>query len=254
MQKVAVIILVIIVSNSCSVERIRRSAEIQKSAQITKENVADIVKEQNITKGSFIIQKADIEIFGRDGSDKMMANIKFNNENEYLISLRGKTGIEAARIYLSVDTILANDRINRKIVCSSPEYFKTRYGVSLSFLPLLIGDYIGDKLKNNSEEDCVDGFLYTDCINEGVKIRYTVDCNKEKIISAIVESSKDAAIIHFKYNEFFKYRGKWIPGKIELKDSLRDIKIIMEIKKISVPWDGEIEFIPGNRYEINRLI
>jgi len=254
LQKITLIICLLIISSGCSVNRIRKSSEVETSAIKARGNIADIMKEQNLTNGPFIIQRADIEVIGLDQSEKIITNIKFNSSNEFLISIRGKTGIEIARIFVSSDTILANDRINRKMFCASPEYLKTRYGLSISFLPLLLGDFIGNNLLAKNEKDCYEGFLSNDILVEGVKIRYTVDCDKGKLVSAIGESSLDDVKICFNYSEFFKQNGKWIPGKIEFEDSFRKTKILIEIKKISLPWDGEIEFIPGNRYEINRLI
>ena len=254
MQKIALIVCIIIISYGCSVNRISKSSIIESSDQVERSSLVDAIKEQNITNGSFIIQRAEIEITGPDHSDKMIANIKFSSSKEFLISIRGKTGIEAARIFISSDTILANDRINRKLFYASSKYLKTRYGLSEATLPLLFGDYIGTMLLDKNVEDCEEGILSKDCLVEGVKIRYIIDCNKGKPVSALGESSLENVGINFSYKEFFKYQGKWIPGKIELEDLFGETKIIIRIKKLSFPWDGEIEFIPGNRYKIVELI
>ena len=40
-----------------------------------------------------------------------MATIKYELPDKYLISIRSKAGIEAARIFITKDTVLINDRI-----------------------------------------------------------------------------------------------------------------------------------------------
>jgi hypothetical protein len=40
-----------------------------------------------------------------------------------------------------------------------------------------------------------------------------------------------------------------IPGKITSLDNTTGYVTEVRILKISVPWEGEIKFIPGNRYE-----
>lgn len=254
MQKIVLILGIIIFSTGCSVQR---SGGIKRSEPVIKDtagSLTDVLKEQNITNESFIIEKAEIEVTGQDGTERMLANVKFSNSKEFLISIRSRAGIEAARIYISSDTILINDRINRKFIHTSSVYIDTKYGVSKDLMPLLFGDYIGKVMNNQDMEDCNNGMLNTDCLVNGLRIRYTVDCDVGKANFAVKEDSFTNQGIEFKYDNFFRNGEKWIPREIEMTDLKRQIKILIRIEKISFPWEGKTELIPGNRYEIIELL
>ena len=71
--------------------------------------------------------------------------LKFEYPDKYLISIKSRTGIEGARIYISEDTILFNDRINKKMYYGSSLYLKRKYGLTTNFLPLIFGDIVSRK-------------------------------------------------------------------------------------------------------------
>ena len=87
-------------------------------------NVFESTKNQNITNNGFFIQKAEIEIVTGEGKEKYLASIKFEKPDKYLISVKSRTGIEGARIYISNDSILVNDRINKKLYSGNTFYLK----------------------------------------------------------------------------------------------------------------------------------
>ena len=107
------------------------------------------IENQNLTKRNFFIQKAEIEILSEEENQKLIASIKFIYPDQYLISLKSKTGIEAARIFITDDTVLINDRINRKLYFGKPAQLKNKYGISPAVLPVVLGDFI----KGNSKLD-----------------------------------------------------------------------------------------------------
>jgi hypothetical protein len=47
--------------------------------------------------------------------------------------------------------------------------------------------------------------------------------------------------------------GVQFPQRIEIIDDLKSINILLEIKKIESPWEGEIEFIPGSDYKVIKI-
>jgi len=240
--------------SGCSISRVGRIKNCIPEKEITGGMLTEVLQEQNLTSSSFFIQKAEIEIVGPEGTEKLIANVKFKKPDEYLISIRNKTGIEAARIFINADTILLNDRINKKLYCASPKYLKKKYGLTTSVLPLIFGDYIGSNLFGNSINKCTNGELNINTIVDGVKIKYLIDCNKAKSITAISESNLNAGGIEIRCNRFFKEKERFIPGKVEIRDFQSETIIILIIKKMSSSWDGTIEFIPGNRYEIIQLL
>jgi hypothetical protein len=234
----------------CSVNRPVRTADYGSQQQFSEEKELEEVKRQNIGNGSFFIQKAEIEVSGEEGVEKLIASVKFIYPDRYSVSIRNRAGIEAARIFISSDTILVNDRINRKQYCASPQYMYTKYGITISGLPIIFGDFVGENLSEVITDDCSDGFWNAESLLHGKKINYVIDCKKGKLASAVEEKDTGRDGIIFKFSEYFKSVGRYIPGKIEIMNVKSFTIITVRIGKIIYPWDGTIEFIPGNRYEI----
>ena len=63
-------------------------------------------EDQNITNTDFYIQKAEIEFTNKDNRQKFLCSIKYQRPDKYLISIKSRTGIEGARIYVSEDSII----------------------------------------------------------------------------------------------------------------------------------------------------
>ena len=254
MQKISLILFLFILFMGCSVTRNGSSKNYGWSNEILSEKIIESIKKQNITSNSFYIQKAEIDISTQNGREKVIGSIKFESPDKYLISIKSRSGIEGTRIFISNDTILVNDRINRKQYFGSPEYLQRKFGVTLSILPVILGDYIMDNLVDNNQTKCLDGKLYIDCISGGIKIKYVIDCKKGKTILAISENRLNYGGIEIQYNDFLKVGEILTPGKIEIHDNLRMTKIEIRIRKIESPWNGNIEFIPGNKYELIQLL
>lgn len=253
MQKINFILLLLIISSGCSVLRNGGSRNYINSDNVIDERIEESIRIQNLSSKGFYIQKAEIEYLNRDGSQKLLANIKFESPDKYLISLKSKAGIEAARIFITKDTVLINDRINKKLYYSEPDYLKRKYGIAGATFPLVFGDYIGDKIIDGNEVKCFDGKIAIINILKGVKINYVIDCRKGKIVSSIIENSLNKGNIEIKYSHFFKVGNILIPEDIDIIDLHREISVKVKIDKIEVPWKGNIEFVPGNNYEILQL-
>lgn len=243
-----------ILSMGCSVVRIGGNRINNLSDNTVPDKLIESINNQNITNNNFFIQKAELEFTTQDGTEKLLATIKFINPDQYLISIRSRAGIEIARIYFSGDTILINDRINRKQYFGSSEYLTGKYGIPESVLPVILGDFIADNLSGNSTEKCLDGKLDINSIVNGIRIKYIIDCKKGKSILAITENSLNITKIEIRYSDFLKNRDVLYPGKIEIKDFQRNINIQIKIHRLESPWNGIIEFIPGNKYEKIQLL
>jgi hypothetical protein len=209
----------------------------------------DVVR-QNITTAGFFISKADVEISGKEGNDKFIASIKYLITGEYLISLRSRSGVEGARILISKDTVLINDRINRKLYYGSDEEMSEKYGFSPSVIPVLLGDYIALDFPQGSIDKCINGEILNSQLISGIGIDYTLNCKEQKVIS--VTSNTNTIRIHF--SEYLNLNAKKVAGEIEFEDIAREIKLTIRIRKIESPWEGEINFIPGSGYEHIPLI
>lgn len=254
MQKVKIILFIIVLTTGCSVVRTERTAKLKSSADVSNEMSLSAIQNQNVSKNSYFIQRADVQVIGQGGSEKLLASIKFKAPDQYLISLRNKTGIEAVRLFISPDTILLNDRINRKQYCVSPDYLKTKYGLTFLVIPVILGDFIGIALSNFSSADCIENKINIDCSISGLKINYSIDCRIGKSVLSILDSSLSSERIEVRNSEFFEIEKRSIPGNIEINDLKRETVINIRIKNISFSWDGIIEFVPGNKYKIIKLL
>lgn len=254
MQKIVFVLFLTVVSAGCSVIKNGRSKNYGFYGSLITEQTLESIKRQNITANRFYIQKAEIELIGPETREKFLGSIKFETTGKYLISLKSKTGIEAARVFVTNDTILINDRINRKLYCGSPDYLIRKLGISVSVLPVIFGDFIGDNFSGNIQAECFEGILDVECLISGMKIKYVIDCRKGKPVLAVPGNSIFNEDIKIKYNDFIKNGDFLTPSNIEISSSQKKTTIKIRILKIESPWDGTIEFIPGNRYEILQLL
>jgi hypothetical protein len=253
LRKIGFILFLVILNSGCFVFRNSENNSYKLPDAIIAERLLEKVKRQNVTAKSFNIQKAEIKISSPEGRKKVLGSLKFENPDKYLLSIKSKTGIEAARILITDDTILINDRINRKLYCGSTQYLRSKYGIGASVLPLILGDYLGGNLFESSEAKCSEGKLNIDGIVTGIKIKYVIDCKKGKTILAIPESNLSEEGIKIEYSYFLKTGEILIPGRIKIIDFQSETTIEIVIHKFEFPWIGNLEFIPGNKYEILKL-
>ena len=253
MWKISFILFLLILSTGCSVIRSGKNRNYGISKEIISDKLFENIKKQNITLNNFFIQKSEIEISSQEGTQKVLGSVKFETPDKYLISIKSITGIEIARIFIYEDTIRINDRINRKKYYGSTQYLKSKYGITTSLLPVLFGDYITDNLYDN-KAICSEDRLNNISIIDGIKIKYIIDCQKGKIISAIPEKGVNEEKIEIQYSDFFKKGNSFFPGKIEIYDFQNKINIYIRIKRIEYGWNGNIEFIHGKKDELIPLL
>lgn len=253
MRKIEVILVFLLIVTGCSVIKKGGNASKEIPNDLSQDHLIKNTKEQNLTREGFYITKAEIVVSEQKSSQKLLANIKYQRPDKYLISIKSKTGIEAARIFISEDTILINDRINRNLYYGSTFYLSEKYGVTTSLLPLIFGDCIGISNKENNEPECIKGIVSLEGLINGIIIGYNIDCRKAKAIKAITQNSFGEKAIEISYGNFFKEKDILIPKQIEIKDIQRKNSIQIRIRKIKLRWTGLIEFIPGSRYDKIKL-
>ena len=252
MRKVNLILIVYFILSSCTAIRHYGRQNQSNPASMQGGTLLDRTVSQNIGNSNYFIQKADVELITDTEKESFIANIKYIFPDKYLISLRSKTGIEAARIYISRDTILANDRINRKLFFGNPDYIYKKFDIPSTAIQFILGDFIGKSVKNISDEDCIDGELETVQFINGKNFNCTLDCKRCKLLKVNEADSFGKLRTEVLFSKFIRLNNGYLPSEIELhnKDGIIRIKIL----KIEIPWSGNIEFIPGNRYELNELI
>lgn len=251
MQKITYILFVLIFLAGCKVARTEFSG---REKGISNDNIyLETILSKNITKKDFIIQRAEIQFNTKEEKEYFNAVIKYKHENVYLISIRSKGGIEAARIYVSKDTIMVNDRINKKLYYGSSVYLKEKYGISADNLALIFGDILYKKNTDKEKIECAEGEKKLTEIIDSIKIDYTIDCGLGKIKSAAIEKNGTKNRIEINYSDFCFENGTEYPGKITVESPNKEMQFVIFIRKAEFSEDVKINFIPGENYDRIRL-
>jgi hypothetical protein len=254
LQKIIIILFLIFYLWSCSVTKKISNTTSSVSKENGNVNIIDNVIDRNITSAGFFIQKVEIEYVNNEGKQKYLANIKFEFPDKYLISIKSRTGIEGARIYINKDSLIVNDRINKKMYFGKSFYFRRKFGFDQSLLPLIFGDIIVAKSFPKEKYKCDDKELKFDCYVSGSGISYNIDCKKGKSTNVVLKNNYLQKNIIINYDSFKEKEGIVMPGIIELEDLQLNTKIRLKYSKIDYPWYGIVKFIPGRGYELKELL
>lgn len=233
----------------CSVSKSGgRSKAETKEINIENIYLSEILK-QNMTSVPFFIQKAEIEIINQGEKQKFTASLKYSNPDSFLLILRSSAGIEVGRIFLSGDTILVNDRMNKILFFGSHSAVKKKYGISSQLLPVYFGDFVTNTKEEFSIYKCDKGNLLLEALVDGYKINYFIDCQIKKSFSLTITREIDTKPVSIKFIDFEK-EGELNLAKRIIISNLNNIEIIsIRFSKIEIPWEGSMHFIPGNNYE-----
>jgi len=242
------IILMIIILSGCSVSR--RAGETKNVYGDSSLSLLEKAVKGNVMHRNFNIPKAEIEIFNNGEKQKLLAYMKYREPGMYLISIRSRAGIEAARIYITKDTLLINDKIYKKLYCGSTEDLTGKYGISTAALPLIIGDFLYQYEGDTGLLNCKNGeaeFIGTLNQNE---IRYKLDCKLAKVTDANISAGNRTVGINMKFSDFKETDNFIFPGVIQVEDFSKQNQIKIELSSINFDVSDNIEFIPGKNYEI----
>jgi hypothetical protein len=250
LQKVIIILIVGLVFSSCSIKRksISKTAEIPITG-----NLLTDVKNQNLTNFDFFIQKGEVEYITESGKEKYLFTVKYKNPGRYLVSIKNRAGIEGVRIFVSGDTIMANDRINKVLYSASSLYLQQNFGISPGLLPLIFGDIILGNREVKTEK-CIGNKVNFESSIRGQPLLYEIDCEKRKLTMAEQEGNNLQIATEIRYDQFFSIGGISIPKYIEMHHNQTNTTIKIKILKIEIPWSGNIDFVPGRDYEKMELL
>jgi hypothetical protein len=243
-----------VLCSGCSVSRKQGRTSEKDTIQVPGGDIYESLINQNITNKSFFIDKAEFRINGSGGEKSGIATIKFKTPDKYLISIKSKAGIELARIYLSEDSILINDRLSKKLYYGSASYLKSKYGLTTAVLPLIFGDFINENIYDNNKPECKEGKLKMEAIIKDIKIKYVVDCKYGKSILAMPANEEISGRMNIEYGKFFMNNRIYIPGIVNISENQNKTRIEIKIQRIIFPWEGSIEFVPGKQYEKIHLL
>jgi hypothetical protein len=209
----------------------------------------DELEKKNLTNIDFNILKAEIEVVNKREKIKFLGSLKYKNTGLYLFSFRSKAGIEAARIFISKDTILINDRIKKRLFYGSTNYLRDKYGISILSLPLILGDFVDISGRTEQKIECKNGKSEILGVAARNEIKYTIDCQNGKITSAILNGDRDTEDITFLFEKFKIIGNNLFPGNVEFADRNRETIIKIKIDRIEFGGIVKIDFIPGNNYD-----
>jgi hypothetical protein len=161
--------------------------------------------------------------------------------------------MEAGRSLITRDTIIINDRINKKILVGSPSVIGPKYGVEPSMIFVVIGDIVIDEKDNNTMLDCNKGIYVHEFETQGKKVNYIIDCKERKAMKAYIGGDFRSTDITISFDDIVHFANVKFPSKISISDDLNSVKIVLEIKKIESPWSGKISFVPGSGYKISKI-
>jgi hypothetical protein len=255
LQKITIILcMVVYISGGCSVFNQSKKTDTGLYEKDGIKNILEDVEFNNITTNSFFIQKAEVIISEGEEKHTIITSVKYNKPDKYLFSIKAITGIEIARIYMSKDTILINDRINRMLLFGDPEDAEKKFGISILFLKMIFGDLFIDNIESDNGINCKNGKADINTIYKGKKIFIVIDCKRNKTIYASIVGNSQSDKIEMWYKGFVHAGNKYITERIDIEDAKGERKIRIMIKRIEIPWSGNLEFIPGKEYEVKGIL
>jgi len=254
LQKVGCFIIACLIISGCASSRKSGHVDDHVVGDTAGLSIPESVAEQNLTGKSFFIQKAEIEYINGEQKQKFLATIKFEYPGRYLISLKSRTGLEGARIFVSKDSILINDRINKTVYFGNALYLRKKFGMDQGFLALVFGDFIDNEISYTNKDQCINGKYSLMTNAHGVKLKYLIDCKKRKITSVNIDNSYGNERIGFEYEEFKRIGSIIVPKVTRMDYKDKNLKVKIKILKMVYPWNGSVKFFPGKGYELIELL
>jgi hypothetical protein len=239
-----ILILTLFLSN-CSVIRHSKTA----SSTINKGYLSiDSVVSGNLSNKDFAIKRIDIGFQNGSEHDEFLATLKFKYPDKWLISLRNKTGIEGARIFITGDSLFVNDRIHKKLLVSDLISFERKYGIAAGKIPVIFGDLILEEGKHPADIECVNGMATIKEGKEQTDIEFSVDCDCYKATKTrFIDNSGNILAISIK--RFSNTRLGRFPAYILINTKSINAELKIKGNNYSIEKAGEIAFIPGKGYE-----
>jgi len=207
----------------------------------------------NISNNDFYIQKADINVIQNNISVRFVADIKFKRPDSILITVRSRTGIEAGRAFITNDTLIVRDRINRKLLIGKPEALGAKYGVDPTFIFAILGDIVIEDKDRGGSMVCVRGDFRKEFEVHGKSVEYIIDCQRKKLKQAYFEGDFKTGNITIGMSDIINSRNVTYPGEISINDDLNSLAIVIEIKKIESPWNGKMSTVSGQGYKVVKI-
>jgi hypothetical protein len=230
-----------------------RKARSMKESEITSKNSMEAIVRNNLSNNDFYIQKAEINVIQDNISVRMVADIKYKKSDSLLITIRSRTGIEAGRAFISKDTLIIKDRFNKKLFIGKPDALGLKYGVDPLFIFTVLGDIVVEEKDKTSSIECIRGEFRKEYEIHQRKVEYIIDCQYKKIKQAYFEGDITTGNITIELSDFINENGIIYPGRVEINDDLKSLRIVIEIKKILLPWAGKLGSVVNQGYKVIKI-
>jgi hypothetical protein len=240
------IILILVLNWSCSTNRFLSEKQANSVENSIEKIIAD-TRKNNISGEGYFIEKAEIFITENNSTVKYLFTGKFEKPDKYLFSIRTIAGFEGARIFITGDTIIINDRIKKRLLFGKPEKLEKLTGLSFFFVNVAFGDLIlnGENVTNNTESRDNELILIQEYQEKLFKA--IIDLKIKKVRSVAFFTGSQNEELSLKYSKYSK-DPKHFPMLIEIRDYKRDLQARIRIKRLQVPWNGKVDFISGSGY------
>lgn len=238
-------------SNGCIAKK--GLIDSSKSSDVTDKAFLESVEAKNISNNSFYIRKALVTYKDSVNKQSFSVSIKHNENDQYLAIVRSIAGIEIYRLFLSEDTLLINDRLNRRLLIGSESHLTRKIGLSFDSLVLLFGDFFMTQGMESDESGCVSGVRKFKDYAGLIPLDVEVSCSLKKVTYAQFALNKSNFSGEIKFNEFKQVKSLTYPRSVYFYSDNSGMEIEFQILGIESPWNETLEFIPGNNYVLQVL-
>jgi hypothetical protein len=241
-----IVILFLILNGGCTIKRFidEKTSDSDKESV---EKIIDVVKNNNISKVNYFIVKGEFSVKINNKLTRLLFSLKHLIPDKYLLSIKSRSGIEGARIYLIKDSVLINERIGKKLLVGTPKDLEKITGIPFFIMNMAFGDLLLFDGNEIAESERINNIVRIQQQHMGKIWNSFLDTNVGKVKSAEFLIGDMGEKIKISYSKFQKTE-RHVPEVIVLKDPNKKMKVEIRIKRIEIPWDGDIEFIPGKGY------
>lgn len=206
------------------------------------------VKEYNLTNESFYINKADVQASLNGFNQNLVISMKYKKPDSAMFIVKAKIGIEVARALITNDTVIINDRLNKRLIISGAEYFRRKYGLEPRLICMMFGDFLVKPDLIENEINCNKNLYQIDFLKDRNLYLMKFDCISKKLREASIENITGGKKIEFKFEEFVENNKKKYPELSTIFVSAEEIILKISIDKIDTDWNGNIDFVANKGY------
>jgi hypothetical protein len=214
--------------------------------------IVDGLIKNNINGTDYNVIKGSVSVRGSNKAGKYIFSLRHKAPDSYLLSIKNSLGIEGGRIFITKDTLLINDRINRKILYGKPGTIEKLTGIPVFFKELIFGDVLLISELKEEQIEIINNKAIVNQIIGGFVGRSEINSKLNKITNAKWARGNGINEIQVSYSNFDK-GGKHLPRKINIISGNGSSDLIIRVDKIDFGLIDSIKFIPGENYTFEEI-